>query len=147
MGKEGGRTTIRTAAPAVPVSRLWSSERDRLVMIWVTLVLPQVGERPVCVWGVLSSETAVPNQTKPNQQICCVSAEGFLKGIRKRIQKATTQKSKPNYISMYISVYIYVYLYRGHIAGTLCCTDLEISACLCLLHLLHRCSLCFRGKN
>lgn len=46
-----------------------------------------------------------------------------------------------------ISMYIYVYLYRGHFAGTLCCTDLEISACLCLLHLLHRCSLCFRGKK
>lgn len=39
-------------------------------------------------------------------------------------------------------------LCRGHFAGTLCCTDLEISACLCLfLHLLHRCSLCFRGKT
>lgn len=105
MGKEGGRTTIRTAAPAVPVSRLWSSERDRLVVIWVTLVLPQVGERPVCVWGVLSSETAVPNQTKPTNLLC------FCRRISQGYQETDTKSHHPKkQTKLYIYVYICVYL-------------------------------------
>lgn len=49
------------------------------------------------------------SKTKANKAICCVSAEGFLKGIRKWkwIQKATPQKKKSKLylcISMYISI-------------------------------------------
>lgn len=65
--------------------------------------------------------------------------------------KSHPPKKKRNKTKSKLYIYIYVYLcislYRGHFAGTLCCTDLEISACLCLLHPLHRCSLCFRGKK
>ncbi|NXG56600.1 PTPRS phosphatase, partial [Hemiprocne comata] len=58
----------------------------------------------------------------PNKQLCCVSAEGFLKGIGKWkwIQKATPPKKTPqqykNNSKLYIYVYIYVYL---SIEGTL----------------------------
>lgn len=72
-----------------------------------------MGEPPIRVWGVLGSEILV--QSKQTKQLCCVSAEGFLKGIREWewIQKATPQ----NQIK---TVHIYMYIYESlSIEGTL----------------------------
>lgn len=128
----------------MPFSRHWSFGRASSGTVLVALALPWVGERPVCVWGVLSSEILVQKPKQTNQFAVFLQKDfSRVSGNGNGYKKPPPKKKNQNCISMYI----YVYLYRGHFAGTLCCTDLEISACLCLLHLLHRCSLCFRGKN
>lgn len=156
MEKEGGRTTTGLYSCLCSAQLPGAKIEGWRVPGWflrVILALLWVGEPPVHVWGVLSSEILVPNQTKQTKTSLC-----FCRRISQGYQemkmdtkshpppkKKTQPKKNPNCVYMY--VYTWLSLYRGHFAGTLCCTDLKISACLCLLHLLHCCSLCFRGKN
>lgn len=98
---------MRTAAPAVLVSRLWSSGRGCLVTIWASLALPRVGERPASFWGVLSSETVVPNQTDKSAVFL---QKDFSRVSGNRYEKPPPKKANQNYIYMYIYVYLCISL-------------------------------------
>lgn len=109
MEEEGGRAAASSySCPCDAIFRRWSLGRASSGTVLVASALPWVGERPVCVWGVLSSEILVqkPKQTK---QFAVFLQKDFsrVSGNGNGYKKPPPKKKKSKLylcISMYISI-------------------------------------------
>lgn len=118
MEKERGRTTTGLYRCLCSAQLPGAKIEGWRVLGWflrVILVLLWVGERPVHVWGVLSSEILVPNQTKQTKTSLCFCRR-ISQGYQEMEMDTKSHPPKKKIQTVYISMYILGYL---SIEGTL----------------------------
>lgn len=114
MEKERGRTTTGLYRCLCSAQLPGAKIEGWRVLGWflrVILVLLWVGERPVHIWGVLSSEILVPNQTKQTKTSLC-----FCRRISQGYQememdtKSHPPKKKKSKLCIYLCIYLTISL-------------------------------------
>lgn len=121
MEKEGGRSTTGLYSCLCMPSSQCGIEGWRALgwFLGVILALLWVGERPVHIWGVLSSEILVPNQTKQTKTSLCFCrriSQGYQEMEMDTKSHPPKKKQSKKIQTVYISWYIHDYL---SIEGTL----------------------------